>query len=78
MADACRRLALECQPATIVIEGGATAYSALSRMGWHAFSVEGQLEPGVVALRLDVGNGEKGPLVILKPGSYAWGRVFGG
>lgn len=78
MAEACLRLAGECRPAVLVIEGGATAYSALSRMGWRAFSVEGQLEPGVVALRLDEGKEETGPLVILKPGSYAWGRVFGG
>lgn len=78
MAEACMRLASECRPAALVIEGGATAYSALSRMGWRAFSVEGQLEPGVVALRLDEGKVGKGALVILKPGSYAWGRVFGG
>lgn len=78
MAEACRELALECQPAALVIEGGATAYSALSLMGWHTFSVVGQLEPGVVALRLDEGNGKTQPLVVLKPGSYSWGRVFGG
>lgn len=78
MAEACCELALECQPAALVIEGGATAYSALSLMGWRSFIVEGQLEPGVVALRLDEGNGKTQPLVVLKPGSYSWGRVFGG
>lgn len=78
MAEACRELTLECQPAALVIEGGATAYSALSLMGWRSFIVEGQLEPGVVALRLDEGNGKTQPLVVLKPGSYSWGRVFGG
>lgn len=78
MAEACRELALECQPAALVIEGGATAYSALCLMEWHTFSVVGQLEPGVVALRLDEGNGKTQPLVVLKPGSYLWGRVFGG
>lgn len=78
MALAVGLLCSEQQPEALVIEGGATAFSLLSLMGWQMFQVESQLSPGVVALRLKRDNGSpRSPIVILKPGSYPWGGIFG-
>lgn len=78
MAVAVSRLCSSRQPEALVIEGGATAFCVLSLLGWSLFRVERQISPGVVALRLSQNaSGVSSPLVILKPGSYPWGRIFG-
>ena len=62
----------EYAPQELVIEGGATAFAVLSELGWHEFSVESEVAPGVVRLR----HTESGTIVTFKPGSYPWGRMF--
>jgi uncharacterized protein YgbK (DUF1537 family) len=54
----------------IIIEGGATAYTVLERLGISSFDVEYEYSPGVVCL--SHGNMR----IILKPGSYQWGNLF--
>jgi len=57
------------QPAQLLIEGGATAWSLLQRLGWNSFNPIREWLPGVVQLQL------KTPpycYITLKPGSYAW------
>ena len=54
----------------IIIEGGATAYTVLQRLGISSFDVEYEYSPGVVCL--SHGNMR----IILKPGSYPWGNLF--
>ena len=54
----------------IIIEGGATAYTVLERLGISSFDVEYEYSPGVVCL--SHGNMR----IILKPGSYPWGNLF--
>jgi uncharacterized protein YgbK (DUF1537 family) len=53
---------------TIFVEGGATAWTLVKRLGWRRFRVHRELAPGVVVLGV-VGGG---PWVTMKPGSYAW------
>ena len=54
----------------IILEGGATAYTVLERLGISSFDVEYEYSPGVVCL--SHGNMR----IILKPGSYPWGNLF--
>ena len=54
----------------IILEGGATAYTVLQRLGISSFDVEHEYSPGVVCL--SHGNMR----IILKPGSYPWGNLF--
>lgn len=58
-------------PCLLIIEGGATAFATLSRLGWSSLSVKAQLAPGVVVLSASVGTD-----IILKPGSYDWGEIM--
>ena len=64
---------------TLVIEGGATAAAIVTALGWTAFHVEGNISPGVVAMRPLIRAGVRGRLrIILKPGSYPWPTHFPG
>ena len=67
MAEAAAQL-LESLTITIhlLIEGGATAFAVLKRMGWHSFSIVREDAPGVVTLSYH------NLLITLKPGSYPW------
>lgn len=56
-------------PSHLLIEGGATAYSLLQRLGWNSFTPVREWTPGVVQLKL---NTEPYCYITLKPGSYAW------
>lgn len=58
-------------PALLVIEGGATAYSILNKLDWTVFSLKKEYAPGVVSM---IYNRTE---IILKPGSYPWGGIFG-
>lgn len=60
------------RPAELVIEGGASAYALLDRLGWHTFTVTNEIAAGVVRLH----HPESGTHLTFKPGSYAWGTMF--
>jgi uncharacterized protein YgbK (DUF1537 family) len=53
----------------LFVEGGATAVSVVRRMGWSCFDVRREWATGVVSLQV---RDQKGPLLSMKPGSYAW------
>lgn len=69
MADVVAEVVSMYHPSQLVIEGGATAYCCLKKLGWHALQVKGEVSPGVVQMVAPVGT-----VVTLKPGSYEWGR----
>ena len=54
-------------PSTLVVEGGATAYSCLDALGWRQFTIAEVYAPGVVRMTTP-----QGVNVVLKPGSYPW------
>lgn len=73
MAEVCCAMLDAALPAELVIEGGATAFAILSQTPWHTFTVTDEIAPGVVRIK---------PLnadihITMKPGSYAWGNLFG-
>lgn len=70
MAMAAKEMTRKAMPHFLVIEGGATAFSVLERIGWTSFTVAREYAPGVVGMMH--GKTE----VILKPGSYPWGKLF--
>ena len=70
MSLAASRLVRCRRPDSIIIEGGATAYTLLNRLGWHSFTIREEIAPGVVCMHHD------GTDIILKPGSYPWGNLF--
>lgn len=72
MAEATSALVAVRCPRHIIIEGGATAFAILDRLGWRTFSVRKELSPGVVSMSFATTN------IILKPGSYDWGTLFKG
>lgn len=56
------------QPRQLIIEGGASAFATLQRLGWNELEVVSQLAPGVIKTKAP-----NGTFVIMKPGSYSWG-----
>lgn len=75
MGELCALLIAESQPEELVVEGGATAFAVLGRLGWQSFAIENEIAPGVIRLRYTT---ERGPIYItMKPGSYPWGDTFG-
>ncbi len=70
MADIAKRLLSQDQPELLIIEGGATAFAILSTIGWQSFTLKSEYAPGIVSMTY--GNTE----ILLKPGSYPWGRLF--
>ncbi len=73
MADAVARLVHDKVPDELIIEGGATAFAVLKRLGWTRFEVSDEVNPGVVRM---LWNGEHPVHVTFKPGSYSWGGLF--
>ncbi len=73
MADAVTRLVHDKVPDELIIEGGATAFAVLKRLGWTHFEVSDEVNPGVVRM---LWNGEHPVHVTFKPGSYSWGGLF--
>jgi len=67
MADVVKSLVDARRPEWLVVEGGATAFAVISRLGWKTFSVERLFAPGVILLGSDSGD-----YLLLKPGSYRW------
>lgn len=70
MADLVSRVFAAVHPGELVIEGGATAYAILSRVGLRVFFPEEELAPGIVRMRA-AGAGTV-LHVAVKPGSYEW------
>ena len=59
------------QPHELVIEGGATAFAILRRLGCDSFTITQEIAPGVIRMR-----SAGGMYVTMKPGSYPWGGLF--
>lgn len=78
MAETVRQLVDSvADPLTLIVEGGATAAAIGAALGWTAFDVEGNLAPGVVAMRPLAKPRQNGHVrMILKPGSYPWPADF--
>lgn len=72
MAEVTDALVKEIRPDELVIEGGATAFSILKRLGWDCFLLTDEVAPGVVRMCLAGSHVH----VTLKPGSYPWGNLF--
>ncbi|WP_354667166.1 nucleotide-binding domain containing protein [uncultured Duncaniella sp.] len=53
------------------MEGGATAYASLQKLGWDTFTITDEIAPGVIRMRAP-----NGTHVTMKPGSYPWGGLF--
>lgn len=72
MAQAVATIVSQRIPAELVIEGGATAFAIIDRLGWHGFSITHQVAPGVVRMQcLDAPS-----CITFKPGSYSWQGLF--
>ena len=69
MARKAKELITRHCPDHLIIEGGATAWATLQVLGWSQFQIVDQIAPGVVQMRA-----ENGTHIILKPGSYPWGK----
>ena len=52
MAEAATAFINSHHPQEIVIEGGATAFCLLNRLGWHHFRITNEIAPGVVRMQL--------------------------
>ena len=70
MAKMTQQLIKRHHPKQLIVEGGTTAWAALQAIGWSQFVIICQIAPGVVQMRA-----ANGTLVILKPGSYPWGKL---
>jgi uncharacterized protein YgbK (DUF1537 family) len=57
------------RPRQVCVEGGATAVLLLQELGWQRLTVDCEFATGVTGVRP---VGRRGPLLVLKPGSYAW------
>lgn len=72
-ADMASRIVANGPLSELIIEGGATAFSAIRALGWKRFSVVNQIGPGVVRLQcLDASQTH----LTIKPGSYDWLQLF--
>lgn len=60
-------------PQYLIIEGGATAFSILSRLQCNEFTVKQEIASGVIGLET---KQIPGFCIIMKPGSYPWGDTF--
>jgi len=61
----------EGKPKTLLLEGGATAAAVVSQLGWNRFAVVPSNLPAGVGVLKPMGE-EAAPVVLIKPGSYAW------
>ena len=59
------------RPAELVIEGGATAFAILNRLGWNSFTITEEIAPGVIRMQAD-----NGTHVTMKPGSLPRGATY--
>jgi uncharacterized protein YgbK (DUF1537 family) len=61
------------RPGCVCVEGGATAALLLEALGFRRLAVACEFATGVTGVRP---VGRRGPLLVLKPGSYAWPDCF--
>ncbi len=59
----------EAAPARLLLEGGATARAVIAALGWTRLRACEAVAPGIGAVRP---AGADAPLLLIKPGSYAW------
>ena len=52
-----------------LVEGGSTAYSIVNGLGWHSFIPTGELQQGIVRMKVEDANDL---YLTIKPGSYDW------
>ncbi|MCM1077847.1 MAG: hypothetical protein NC411_10885 [Bacteroides sp.] len=71
MAEVVSGLVASHPPRELVIEGGATAYAVLRRLGWETFDITNEIAPGVIRMHSPTGVN-----ITMKPGSYPWGGLF--
>ena len=57
---------------TLLLEGGSTAAALCRQLGWHEFTVLGELASGAVYMRAGAANDDGGQRLVVKPGSYPW------
>ncbi len=71
--DMTQRIAQATPLAELIIEGGATAYSAIKALGWSRFQISNVIGPGIVRMQcLD----SQSTYLTIKPGSYEWKGLF--
>lgn len=72
-ADMTQRIISSSNIVELIIEGGATAFSAIRQLGWKRFQISNQVAPGIVRMNcLDAPH----TFLTIKPGSYDWGTLF--
>lgn len=72
-AEMTQRIVAQSSLSELVIEGGATAYAAIRKLGWTRFVVTQQVVPGIVRMHcLDATHTH----ITIKPGSYDWNDLF--
>ncbi|MCD8262233.1 MAG: four-carbon acid sugar kinase family protein [Bacteroides sp.] len=73
MAELVYKLISFTAPDEVIIEGGATAFAVLKRLGWSSFVITNEITPGVVRMAL-----KEDPRIhiTVKPGSYPWGEYL--
>ncbi len=71
MGEITCRLVGSLMPQELLIEGGATTFAILGRLGWSDFQLTDEIAPGVVRMPLP-DNADIH--VTFKPGSYGWGE----
>ena len=73
MSEVVHALVEKMQPDELIIEGGATAFAVMQRLGWCDFCITEQIAPGVVRMQ-----SQQMPQVhvTFKPGSYPWGEAL--
>jgi D-threonate/D-erythronate kinase len=69
MAEAVFQVFAKCSLRELFIEGGATAYAIIRRLGFSRFFPTEELAPGVIRMRVD---GAEDLHLTIKPGSYGW------
>jgi uncharacterized protein YgbK (DUF1537 family) len=72
MAEAVYQVFSKCVLRELFIEGGATAYAIIRRLGFSRFFPTEELAPGVIRMRVD---GTDDLHITIKPGSYEWPRL---
>ncbi len=71
--DMTQRIAKSTTLSELIIEGGATAHSAIKALGWTRFHISNVIGPGIVRMQcLDA----TATHLTIKPGSYDWKDLF--
>jgi len=74
LGAAAARLIAHGRPDRICLEGGHTAASVLTALGWRDLELAGEAAPGVALARSNAHHAE----ILIKPGSYDWPEAIWG